>query len=104
MNIGVIMVRHPATRHSPLMPEVVRLLQAWGATVDILYPHEQLMQLSQLRVGYDVYVLKAKTNLVLSLAGALHGAGATMLNSYPITALMRDKVMTMHVLQRAGIP
>src|SRR5947208_2347789 len=42
MTICLIMVRHPPTRKSPLMPDVVRLLTEMGVKVDVIYPEEQL--------------------------------------------------------------
>ena len=104
MKIAILMFRHPPTRLSPVMPEVVRLLTEWGEQVDVIYAEEQLIDVSRVRVEHDLYVLKSGTELALSLAGALHAAGATILNPYPIAAMLRDKVITSHVLQRAGIP
>jgi ribosomal protein S6--L-glutamate ligase len=34
----------------------------------------------------------------------LHAAGATILNPYPIAATMRDKIVSTHILQEAGVP
>ena len=104
MKIAILMFRHPPTRMSPIMPEVVRLLTEWGEEVDVICPEEQLIDVSRVRVEHDLYVLKSGSELALSLAGALHAAGATILNPYPITAILRDKVITSHILRRAGIP
>ena len=51
-----------------------------------------------------MYILKAKTPLTLSIAGALHADGAALINSYPISAIMRNKIITTRVLQMAGVP
>jgi ribosomal protein S6--L-glutamate ligase len=104
MSICLIMVRHPATRKSPLMPEAARLLTEMGVKVDLIYPEEQLTDLAKVRVEHDLYVLKSGTELALSLAGALHAAGATILNPYPVAAMLRDKIVFTRVLQRAGLP
>lgn len=104
MRIGFLMLRHPPTRTSPIMPEVVRLLSEYGAQVDIIYPQEQLVDLAKVRVEHDLYILKAKTELALSLAGALHAAGAAMLNPYPVSVVLHDKIITFQILQAAGIP
>jgi len=74
-----------------------------GERVDIIYPEEQLIDVSKVRVEHDLYVLKSVTELSLSLAGALHAAGATIINPYPIAAMLRDKIITSHVLLMAGI-
>jgi ribosomal protein S6--L-glutamate ligase len=104
MKIGMLMLRHPPTRISPIMPEVVRLLENWGCTVEIIYPEERVTLLSQVRAEHDLYILKSGTELTLSLAGALHAVGARILNPYPVAATMRDKIASMRVLEAAGVP
>ncbi|HZC01081.1 MAG TPA: hypothetical protein VE844_06880, partial [Gammaproteobacteria bacterium] len=96
MRIGLIMFRHPPDRESPIMPEVIRLLSEWGATVDPIYPEEQLTDLDRVQVDHDLYVLKSGTELALCLGGALHVAGAAL--------LMRDKIVATRALQAAGMP
>jgi ribosomal protein S6--L-glutamate ligase len=86
------------------MPEVVRLLSEYGAQTDVIYPEEQLVDLSRVRVEHDLYILKAKTELALSLAGALHAAGAAMLNPYPVSVVLHDKIISFQILQAAGVP
>jgi ribosomal protein S6--L-glutamate ligase len=97
-------MRGSANRVSPIMPEVARLLSEWGAAVETIHPEERLTDLSTVRVEHDLYVLKSGTELALSLAGALHAAGAAILNPYPIAAMCRDKVIATRVLQAAGVP
>jgi ribosomal protein S6--L-glutamate ligase len=104
VRIGWIAMRGSANRVSPIMPEVVRLLSEWGAAVETIHPEERLTDLSTVRVEHDLYVLKSGTELALSLAGALHAAGAAILNPYPIAAMCRDKVIATRVLQAAGVP
>ena len=104
MRIGMLMVRHPRSKVSPIMPEVVELLTGWGAEVETICPDDELTRLSDLRVEHDVYVLKSGSELALSLAGALHQAGATIVNPYPVAAACRDKVIATSVLQSAGVP
>jgi ribosomal protein S6--L-glutamate ligase len=104
MRIGLLMVRHPRCKVSPIMPEVVELLESWGAEVDTLYPDEEATRLSELRLEHDLYVLKSGSELALSLAGALHAAGATIINPYPVALACRDKVIATRMLQSAGVP
>jgi ribosomal protein S6--L-glutamate ligase len=104
MKIGMLMLRHPPTRISPIMPEVVRLLESWGCEIDIIYPEERVTPLSKVRAEHDLYILKSGTELALSLAGALHAVGARILNPYPVAATMRDKITSMRVLENAGVP
>lgn len=104
MRIGLITLRHPPTRHSPLMPQVARLLSEWGAAVDLIYSEEHVVNLEEVRVRHDLYVLKSGTDLALSLAGALHTVGATILNPYPLLETLRNKVVVARRLQTAGVP
>jgi ribosomal protein S6--L-glutamate ligase len=104
MKIGMLMARHPRSKVSPIMPEVVELLTGWSAKVETICPDDELTRLSDLRVEHDVYVLKSGSELALSLAGALHEAGATIVNPYPVAAACRDKVIATSVLQSAGVP
>jgi ribosomal protein S6--L-glutamate ligase len=104
MRIGMFMQRHPATRKSPIMPDVVQLLREWGAKVDLIYPEERFTELASLHIEHDLYVLKSGTEVALSLAGALHSVGATILNPYSVAATLRDKITATRVLQEAGVP
>jgi glutathione synthase/RimK-type ligase-like ATP-grasp enzyme len=93
-----------APREHPVWSEVGRRLAQRGASVDFGFPEAELHDLSRVRVAHDLYVLKATSGLGLSLAGALHAAGASILNPYPVAALCRDKIMTSHALAAAGVP
>lgn len=104
MRIGIILEGHPQGRMSPLTRDVVRLLSERGVTVDLIHPGDRVFDLSGVKVDHDLYVLKSKTDLTLSLAGALHGVGATILNPYPTSMMMRDKIVTTRILQLAGVP
>lgn len=104
MRIGLLLVRYPDERQSPIMPEVARLLSDRGADVERLYPDEDVVDLHDVCARHDLYVLKSGTETALSLAGALHESGANILNPYPAAAACRDKVLTTHALRRAGVP
>jgi ribosomal protein S6--L-glutamate ligase len=104
MRICMLMAKHPPERKSPIMPEVIRLLEARGATVDVLHPDDELVDLADVEVEHDLYVLKSGGDAALSLAGALHAQGAAILNPYPVAAALRDKVVSTRILQRAGVP
>jgi ribosomal protein S6--L-glutamate ligase len=104
MRIGMVMARHPRSKVSPIMPEVVRFLGERGATVETIHPEETLTDLSTARPEHDLYVLKSGTELALSLAGALHASGAAILNPFTVAAMCRDKVIATRVLHAAGVP
>ena len=104
MKIGILMMEHSKTRKQSVMPDVVGILSDWGVTVDVIYPEQQLIDVANIRVEHDLYVLKASSNLAMSLAGTLHAIGAAVLNPYPVAATLRDKIITERLLRRAGVP
>jgi glutathione synthase/RimK-type ligase-like ATP-grasp enzyme len=87
-----------------LWSEVGRRLQEAGAEVEFQFPDVALNDLSKTRVEADLYVLKSGSALGLSMAGALHAAGAAILNPYPVAAMCRDKIVTSSVLAAGGVP
>lgn len=104
MRIAFFLVRHPPERKSPLMAEVMRVLAGRGASVEAIYPDEGVVDLGDLEIEHDLYVLKSKTETALGVAGALHALGAAILNPYPVAVACRDKVVAARVLQAAGVP
>jgi ribosomal protein S6--L-glutamate ligase len=104
ISIGFLLRRHPPERPSPIIPEVIRLLQERGASVEAIHADEMLSDIGTLEVEHDLYVLKSKTDTTLSLAGVLHAAGAAILNPYPVSVACRDKIVLTGVLRGAGVP
>jgi len=104
MRIGMLLVRHPPERPSPIVPEMVRLLRDRGARVDLLYVDETVYDVAGLAAERDLYVHKSGTETALSVAGSLHAAGAALLNPYPVAALCRDKIVSTRLLATAGVP
>jgi len=103
VRIGFLLPRY--SRHSEsLMPEVVRVLAATGVDVSVIHPVEHAIDLAKLRVEHDLYVLRKMSGFALSLAGALHELGAAIINPYPVSAALRDKIITFRTLQAAGVP
>ncbi len=102
MRIAFIMQGRP--RAHPVWSEVGRRLDDRGARVEFLFLEAGLTDLRDLRVEHDLYVLKSGSPLGLSVAGALHAAGAAILNPYPVAVMCRDKLITSHVLRAAGVP
>ena len=104
MKIAFLMLRYASDVSSPVTGGVLRLLDEWGADVDVIYPEEEVISLNEIRVEHDLYVLKSRTELGFSYAGALHAAGATILNPYPASARLRDKIALTALLQAADVP
>ena len=86
------------------MPTVMRALSDAGVVVDVIHPVKQMLELSDVRVEHDLYVLKKTSRLALSIAGALHAQGAVIVNPYPVSVALRDKIITFRILQSAGVP
>src|SRR5207302_6391912 len=57
----------------------------------------------RVRVKLDLYVFRHTSVLTLSLAGALHELGAVIVNPYPVSAALRDKIIASRILQAAGV-
>jgi fructose-1,6-bisphosphatase/inositol monophosphatase family enzyme/glutathione synthase/RimK-type ligase-like ATP-grasp enzyme len=104
MRIAFLLARHPPDRKSPVLPEVYDRLRARGHQVDLIHPEEGMVDLAEVNVEHDLYVLKFRSEIALSLAGALHARGAALLNPYPAAAALRDKVVATRLLQAAGVP
>ena len=92
----------PQTRS--YIPLVIRALEELGAVVDVINPAAGVTDLSNVRIEHDLYVLKQQSGLALSLAGALHALGAAIVNPYPVSLALRDKIVMSHILQAAGVP
>src|SRR5437763_8765703 len=92
----------PETRSS--VPLVMQALAEAGAIVDVIHPVAGMSDLSQLRVQHDLYVLKQMSGLAVSIAGVLHLQGAAIVNPYPVTLTLNDKIVAFGILRRAGAP
>jgi ribosomal protein S6--L-glutamate ligase len=104
MRIAFLVKPRGETGTHSVVPEVLRILAGRGHDADALDPEARLTDLTALRPEYDLYVLKARTNTTLSIAGALHAAGAAILNPYPVAAACRDKVVASQLLRASGVP
>jgi ribosomal protein S6--L-glutamate ligase len=104
MNIGVISTKEKAGRGGSVMQQTADLLTARGHSVEMIYPDAACNDVAAITNRHDLYLLKAGTETALSYAGLLHGLGAKILNPYPTVVLMKDKILSTQVLQRAGVP
>jgi len=82
----------------------MRALADAGVVVDVIAGKGRVIDLSTVRVEHDLYVLKQISGISLSLAGALHAQGAAIVNPYPVTVALHDKVIAARVLETAGVP
>lgn len=84
--------------------DVLNGLKARGAEVEIVTERSGLIDLENFKFDYDAYLFKSHSPLAESLAAAAHYRGAKLLNEYPATMKVRDKVLTCTMLLQAGIP
>ncbi len=103
VRIGLLMPHYSSRSHS-YWPLVAQALADAGAVVDVVHPPRGALDLATLGVNHDLYVLRKLSGFALSLAGALHELGAAILNPYPASAAVRDKIVASRVLQEAWIP
>ncbi len=88
----------------PILAEVMADLKTRGVRVDRLLPETEWFDLSNLRPAYDLYVIRSKTPLILSLAGALALGGAKIVNTVRSCCLARDRVAATPFLAASGVP
>jgi ribosomal protein S6--L-glutamate ligase len=87
--------------------ETLARLRERGAQVDVLVAGAEVLDVAALTLikpQHDLYVLKSKSPLTHSLAGALEVAGAPVVNSFTASMLTWDKLATTRVLAAAGVP
>jgi ribosomal protein S6--L-glutamate ligase len=102
LRIGFLSRSYSAESRSR-MPMVMRALADAGVIVEIVGAKGRIIDLSTVRVEHDLYVLKQIDGIPLSIAGMLHAQGATIVNPYPVTMALRDKIVACRILQRAGV-
>ncbi len=104
LRIAFLLRRPYSPRQTSPFPLVMRELAAAGAVVDVIADKGRLIDLSTVRVEHDLYVLKQISGVSMSMAGALHAQGAAIVNHYPATVALRDKVIAARILEAAGAP
>ncbi|HEV8634783.1 MAG TPA: hypothetical protein VG370_11165 [Chloroflexota bacterium] len=95
---------NPAPRINPVTGDVIAHLRERGVQADLIVPENGCVEISDGRPRHDLYVLKSKTPLALSLARALAMAGARIVNTVEACTLVRDKIACTAVLAARGVP
>ena len=103
MKVRFLLARRP-DGPSRIVTDVAALLDQRGFEVSAGIAEETLQPIDRLGGAADLWLLKSYTPLSLSLAGALHAAGAIVLNPYPACIAARNKITAAQVLEAAGIP
>jgi len=100
----ICFLMEPPRSQTSVTYEVLNGLKASGAEVEVVTERSGLIDLQNFKFDYDVYLFKSHSPLAESLAAAAHYRGARLLNEYPATMKVRDKVLTCTMLLQAGIP
>jgi ribosomal protein S6--L-glutamate ligase len=100
----ICFLMEPPRSSTSVTYEVLSGLKARGADVEIVTERSGLIDLENFKFDYDAYLFKSHSPLAESLAAAAHYRGAKLLNEYPATMKVRDKVLTCTMLLQAGIP
>jgi ribosomal protein S6--L-glutamate ligase len=100
----ICFLMEPPRSSTSVTYEVLNNLEASGAQVEVVTERSGLVDLEQFKFDYDVYLFKSHSPLAESLAAAAHYRGAHLLNEYPATMKVRDKVLTCTLLLQAGLP
>ena len=104
MKLYFLLVRRVQGVMSPVLVEAWDILTRRGFEVEYGIAEEMVTRPGHVRVGHDLYVLKSRTELSLSLAGVLHAQGARFLNPYECCVSTQNKIVSARRLQRAGVP
>ncbi|HVL97672.1 MAG TPA: ATP-grasp domain-containing protein [Egibacteraceae bacterium] len=104
MKLHFVINRRVPDRPSPVLVEVFDRLRREGHQVEAAIPEECLVRPDLIRPEADLYVLKSHTEFAFSFAGALHAAGAELLNPYGSWVATQDKIVVSRYLKEAGIP
>jgi len=100
----ICFLMEPPRSSTSVTYDVLNGLKARGAEVEIVTERSGLIDLENFKFDYDAYLFKSHSPLAESLAAAAHYRGARLLNDYPATMKVRDKVLTCTMLLQAGIP
>ena len=100
----ICFLMEPPRSSTSVTYDVLNALKSSGADVEVVTERSGLIDLEQFKFDYDLYLFKSHSPLAESLAAAAHYRGAKLLNQYPATMKVRDKVLTDTILLQAGIP
>jgi glutathione synthase/RimK-type ligase-like ATP-grasp enzyme len=84
--------------------EILDNLKAGGVDVSVVTERSGMIDLENFSFDYDFYLFKSHSPLAESLAASAHYRGCRLLNDYPATMKVRDKILTCMMLLQAGIP
>ena len=104
MRVGLMTTRKKSGGDGSVMEEVAKKLAERGHSLEYIYPDDELLDISDIDVEYDLYILKAGSPAALAYASVLDLAGARILNPYEVVMQMKDKVLACRILADADVP
>ncbi len=104
MKVHLLLNQRLNAEPNPVFAVVIDILEHRGLTVTRSVPEESLLSPDKVRAEADVYVLRSRSELALSVAGVLHERGGCFINPYPSCALLHNKITAASALASAGIP
>jgi ribosomal protein S6--L-glutamate ligase len=100
----ICFLMEPPRSKNSVTYDVLNGLLGSGAEVDVVTERSGMIDLKKFRFDYDLYLFKSHSPLAESLAAAAHYCDARLINEYPATMKVRDKVLTCTLLLQAGLP
>jgi ribosomal protein S6--L-glutamate ligase len=100
----ICFLMEPPRSKSSVTYDVLNGLTVGGADVEVVTERSGLIDLEGFKFDYDLYLFKSHSPLAESLAAAAHYRNGKLINEYPATMKVRDKVLTCTMLLQAGIP
>jgi glutathione synthase/RimK-type ligase-like ATP-grasp enzyme len=107
MKIGLILggSNWEAQKNNPVTVETIEILRRRGADVDVIEPRRMNLELSDIQVRHDLYIIKSIANPMAASYGAtLHALGAATFNPFPVVQRIRNKIVTLRLLAEHGVP
>src|SRR5262245_19862880 len=100
----ICFLMEPPRSKNSVTYDVLNGLQASGSDVEGVPEPNGLVDLQHFKFDDDLYLFNAHSPLAESLAAAAHYRGAKLLNEYPATMKVHDKVLTATMLLQADVP
>jgi ribosomal protein S6--L-glutamate ligase len=94
----------PPRSQTSVTYDILSNLESTGAEVRVVTERSGMIDLENFNFDYDFYLFKSHSPLAESLAASAHYRGCRLLNEYPATMKVRDKILTCMMLLQAGIP
>lgn len=104
MKLYFLLVRRVPPVQSPVLADAFERLERRGFRVEGGIAEELVDRVDTLEPEHDLYLLKSHTELSLSIAGALHGRGARLLNPHESCTATQNKIVSVSRLRAAGVP